>query len=134
MIKVYMIHCQRTISTQKLKLLSEFSGYDLYCSLTHPLKWKPFRFETCINSFYLMLNFYQKNRDDEIRTRNHLVIKTLIPYQRTISIQKFKFLDKVLKYNLYYFLTYTCIYTDEVSLCIARRKTNVNMYELIEIL
>jgi hypothetical protein len=81
-----------------------------------------------------MLNFYQKNRDDEIRTRNHLVIKTLIPYQRTISIQKFKFLDKVLKYNLYYFLTYTCIYTDEVSLCIARRKTNVNMYELIEIL
>jgi hypothetical protein len=31
-------NCQRTISTQKLKLLGEVSGYDLYYSLTHPLK------------------------------------------------------------------------------------------------
>jgi hypothetical protein len=30
--------CQRTISTQKLKLLGEVPGYDLYYSLTHPLK------------------------------------------------------------------------------------------------
>ena len=30
--------CQGTISTQKLKLLGEVPGYDLYYSLTHPLK------------------------------------------------------------------------------------------------
>jgi hypothetical protein len=29
---------KRTISTQKLKLLGEVPGYDLYYSLTHPLK------------------------------------------------------------------------------------------------
>jgi hypothetical protein len=70
-----------------------------------------------------MLNFYQINGDGEIRIRDHLVIKTLIPYQRIISIQKLKLLDKILKYNLYYFLRYT-----------PRRKKNINMYELIEIL
>jgi hypothetical protein len=102
-----MIYCQKTISTQKLKFLGEVPEYDLYCSLTHPLKWKLFRFETCIDSFYFMLNFYQINGDGEIRIRDHLVIKTLIPYQRTISIQKLKLLDKILKYNLYYFLRYT---------------------------
>ena len=32
------LNYQRTISTQKLKLLSEVSRYDLYYSLTHPLK------------------------------------------------------------------------------------------------
>ena len=30
--------CQRTISTQQLKLLGKVPGYDLYYSLTHPLK------------------------------------------------------------------------------------------------
>ena len=30
--------CQRTISTQKLKLLGDVLGYDLYYSLTHPFK------------------------------------------------------------------------------------------------
>jgi hypothetical protein len=33
-----LIVCQRTISTQKLKLSGEVPGYDLYYSLTHPLK------------------------------------------------------------------------------------------------
>jgi hypothetical protein len=49
--------CQRTISTQKLKLLGEVPGYDLYYSLTHPLKWKPFGLETCTGPHYLVLNF-----------------------------------------------------------------------------
>jgi len=34
-----------------------------------------------------VLNFYEINEDDEIRTRNRLVIKALIPYQRIISTQ-----------------------------------------------
>jgi len=51
-----------------------------------------------------MRNFYHINRDDGIRTRDRLVIKVLIPYQRIISIKKLKFLCVVLKYNLYYFL------------------------------
>ena len=38
--------CQRTISTQKLKLLGEVSKYNLYYYLTLPLKWKPFELET----------------------------------------------------------------------------------------
>jgi hypothetical protein len=54
-----------------------------------------------------VLNFYQINGDDEIRTRDRLVIKALISYQRTISTQKFKLLGKVLEYNLYYSLTLT---------------------------
>jgi hypothetical protein len=97
--------CQRIISTQKLKLLGEVSVYDLYYSLTHPLKWKSFGLETCIDPHYLVLNFYQINGDDEIRTRDHLVIKALIPCQRTISTQKLKLLGKVPGYNLYYSLT-----------------------------
>ena len=60
-----------------IKLLGKVSGYNLYYSLTHPLK--------C--PLYLVLNFYQINRDDEIRTRDRLVIKILIPCQRTISTQ-----------------------------------------------
>jgi len=53
-----------------------------------------------------MLNFfYQINEDDEIRTRDHLVIKALIPCQRTISIQKLKLLSKIPENNLYYSLT-----------------------------
>jgi hypothetical protein len=97
--------CQRTISTKKLKLLGEVPGYDLYYSLTHPLKWKPFGLETCTGPFYIMLNFYQINEDGEIRTRDHLVIKALIPCQRTISTKKLKLLGEVPGYDLYYSLT-----------------------------
>jgi len=51
-----------------------------------------------------MFNFYQINKDnDEIRTRNRLVIKALIPYKITNSIQKFKRLNKILIYDLYYY-------------------------------
>jgi len=39
------------------------------------------------DSHYLVFNFYQINGDDEIRTRDRLVIKALIPCQRTISTQ-----------------------------------------------
>jgi len=52
-----------------------------------------------------MFNFYQINEDDEIRTRDCLVIKALIPYQRTISTKKLKLLGEVREYNLYYSLT-----------------------------
>jgi hypothetical protein len=97
--------CQRTNSTQKFKLLGEVSIYDLYYSLTHPLKWKSFRLETYTDSHCLVLNFYQINRDCEIRTRNCLVIKALIPCQRTNSTQKLKLLGEVTRYDLYYFLT-----------------------------
>jgi hypothetical protein len=97
--------CQRTISTKKLKLLGEVPGYNLYYSLTHPLKWKSFGLETCTSLFYLVLNFYQINKDDEIRTRDHLVIKALIPCQRIISTKKLKLLGEVPGYDLYYSLT-----------------------------
>ena len=60
--------------------------------------------KTCTNSYYFMCNFYQINRDSEIQTRDRLVIKTLIPYQRTISTEKFKLLSYVPIYNLYYYL------------------------------
>ena len=102
---IWITHCQRTISTQKLKLLGEVPGYDLYYSLTHLLKWKPFGLETCTGPHYLVLNFYQINGDGEIRTRDHLVIKVLIPCQRTISTQKFKLLGEIPGYDLYYSLT-----------------------------
>ena len=49
-----------------------------------------------------MLIFYQINRDDEIRICDRLIIKALIPCQKNISTQKFKLLDEVLRYNLYY--------------------------------
>jgi len=52
-----------------------------------------------------MLNFYQINEDGEIRTRDHLVIKALIPCQRTISTKKLKLLGEVPGYDLYYSLT-----------------------------
>jgi hypothetical protein len=51
-----------------------------------------------------VLNFYQINKDDEIRTRDHLVIKALIPCQKIISTQKLKLLGEVPEYDLYYFL------------------------------
>jgi len=52
-----------------------------------------------------VLIFYQINEDGEIRTRDHLVIKALIPCQRTISTQKLKLLGEVSGYDLYYSLT-----------------------------
>jgi hypothetical protein len=54
-----------------------------------------------------VFNFYQINGDGEIRTRDRLVIKALIPCQRTISTQKFKLLGEVPRYDLYYSLTKT---------------------------
>jgi hypothetical protein len=104
---VYMssYKCQRTISIQKFKLLGEAPKYDLYYSLTHLLKWKPFGLETCTCPHYLVLNFYQINENDEIWTRDFLVIKALIPCQRTISTQKFKLLGEAPRYDLYYSLT-----------------------------
>ena len=53
-----------------------------------------------------MLNFfYQINGDGEIQTRDRLVIKALIPRERTNSVQKLKLLGKVPKYYLNYSLT-----------------------------
>jgi hypothetical protein len=52
-----------------------------------------------------VLNFYQINEDDEIQTRYNLVIKALIPCERTISTQKLKLLDEISEYDLYYSLT-----------------------------
>ena len=84
--RVMRLECQRTISIQKLKLLGEIG------------------LETCTGSHYLMLNFYEINRDDEIRTHDRLVIKALIPCQRTFLTQKLKMLGEVSKYDLYYSL------------------------------
>jgi hypothetical protein len=106
LIVVWCVDCQRINLTQKFKLLDEVPGYDLYYSLTHPLKWKPFGLETCTNPHYLVLNFYQINESSEIRTHDHLVIKALISCQRTISTQKFKLLSEVPRYDLYYSLTH----------------------------
>ena len=78
--------CQRTISTQQLKLLGKVPG-------------------TCTGLHYLVLNFYQINGDGEIRTRDRLVIKALIPCQRTISTQQLKLLGEISGYDLYYSLT-----------------------------
>jgi hypothetical protein len=58
---------------------------------------------TCLDTRYLVLNFYQINRNDEIRTRNHLVIKTLISCQRIISTQQLKLLGGISGHDLYYF-------------------------------
>jgi hypothetical protein len=50
------------------------------------------------------LIFYQINEDSKIRTRDRLVIKTLIPCQKTNSIKKLKLLSEVSRYDLYYSL------------------------------
>jgi len=82
------------------------SSRDIYYSLTHLFKWKLYRLEIYKGQHYLVLNFYQINEDDEIRSRNCLVIENLIPYLKTNSTQKIKLLNKFLRYNLYYFLTH----------------------------
>jgi aryl carrier-like protein len=81
------------------------SRYDLYYSLTHLLKWKPFRLETCTDSHYLVFNCYQINEDDKIWTRDRLVNYALIPCQIINLIQWLKLLGNVSIYNLYYSLT-----------------------------
>ena len=63
-----------------------------------------FELEICTGSYYLVFNFYQINRDGEIQTHNRLVIKALIPCQRTKLTKKLKLLGEILRYNLYYFL------------------------------
>jgi hypothetical protein len=47
-----------------------------------------------------VLNFYQINENGEIRTRDRLVIKALIPCQRINSTQKLKLLGEV-QYIIY---------------------------------
>jgi len=64
-------------------MLGKISKYNLYYSLIHLsseilltlklvqfLKWKSFNFEICTDSYYIMLIFYQINKDGEIRTRD----------------------------------------------------------------
>jgi len=45
-----------------------------------------FGFETCTDPYHFVFNFYQINKDDKIRTRDRLIIKILISYQKTILI------------------------------------------------
>ena len=97
--------CQRiNYLIKNLKLLDDVSRYNLYYYLTYPLKWKFFGLETCVGSHFLVF-FYQIKKIGDIRTRNRLVIKTLIPYQKTNLIQNLKLLNKISVYNLYYYLT-----------------------------
>jgi hypothetical protein len=98
------------------------TGYHLYYSLTYSLKWKFFGLETCTGPHYLVLNFYQINEDSEIRTCDCLVIKTLILYQKTISIQKLKLLNKISGYVLYYSSTY--YRTEEIFFFVAATCTD----------
>jgi len=53
-----------------------------------------------------VFNFYKINEDSEIRTRDRLVIKILISCQKINSTQKFKLLDEIPRYDLYYFLKF----------------------------
>ena len=108
-------------SIQKLQLLDEVSKYDLYYSLTYLLKWKPFEFKTCTSLHYLVLNFYQINKDREIQTHDRLVIKVLISCQRTNSTQKLKLLGDVPRYDLYYSLIVGCGVCVFVCMCVSNR-------------
>jgi hypothetical protein len=68
-----------------IKLKNQFnlkidSIYDLYHSLIHLLEKKLFALETCIDRYYLVLNFYQINGGDEIQILDHLITKILISY------------------------------------------------------
>ena len=60
-------------------MLGEVSRYDLYYYLIHSLKLKFFWLKTCMCLYYLILNFYQINENDDIRIRDHLVIKAVTP-------------------------------------------------------
>ena len=71
-----------------------------------------------------MFNFYQINENSEIRTRDRLVIKALIPCQKTISTQKLKLLGEFSKYNLYYSLP-------SLSLIYKKKITCLNRYSLL---
>ena len=46
-----------------------------------------FEIETCTDLCYFVVNFYQINKDCEIRTRDHLVINVIISCQKTILTQ-----------------------------------------------
>ena len=61
-------------------MLDEVLRYDLFYYSIHLFEWKLFELETHIDSHYFIFNFYQINRDDEIQTRDHLIIKVLISY------------------------------------------------------
>jgi len=79
-----------------------------------------------------MLNFYHINGDGKIWTLDHLVIKTLIPCQRTISTQKLKLLGEVSGYELYYSLTNTGVVAgswDEIN--ITNQESSKQDYHLI---
>ena len=76
---------QVTNLIQNFKLLDELVRYSLYYFLTHFFKQKLFRFETCIDSYYIVLNFYQINKDSEIQTCDRLVIKALLPFKKSIQ-------------------------------------------------
>jgi hypothetical protein len=54
-----------------------------------------------------MLNFYQINKYGKIQTCNRLVIKAMIPCQKTNLTQKFKLLGEVPRYDLYYSLIHS---------------------------
>jgi hypothetical protein len=49
-----------------------------------------------------VFNFYQINKNNEIRTCDHFVIKTDTILKKLIQLKKIKKLNKIIKYNLYY--------------------------------
>jgi hypothetical protein len=53
-----------------------------------------------------VFSFYKINEDGEIRTRDRLVIKILISCQKINSTEKFKLLNEVSRYDLYYSLKF----------------------------
>jgi len=58
--------------------------------------------ETCTNSYYLVFNFYQINKDNEIQIYNCLIIKILISYQEPSQLSNLNsnFYDCFSKYFL----------------------------------
>jgi hypothetical protein len=79
------------------------------------LKWKLFELEIWTDSRYFVLDFYQINRDGKIRTYNHMIIKTLILYWKTISTQYLKLLDTISEYNLCYSLILILVLKQEAD-------------------
>jgi hypothetical protein len=53
--------------------------------LRYLFKLKLFELETYTCLHYLVLNFYQINKDNEIWTRDHLIINVLILYIKKIN-------------------------------------------------
>jgi hypothetical protein len=74
---------------------------------THSLNRMLFDLETCTVSHYFMFNFYQINKNSNIQTSDHLVIKILISCKKKKnSIQYLKLLNKTLRYIYIYMLPY----------------------------